>query len=315
MKVFVKISSTICLVLGSIFLLNKLYYFGATNNKNLKAAYVSSSKINATILIHGPCEPLWMLNPTLIDSITKLNSYNLALSHSDFADNYLHLYLYLKNNNAPKLLLLYVTPESMDKNYNTFNTYRFAQYLSDDTVLQVVKECDADYAKYTPFPFLNYAYYNKNITFNIIQGIKHKLENRKRPYFINGFEPPAKILWDNNIEEMREQYPKGYTFKIDSLRVKYLIKTIQLAQSRGINVVLYESPVLTESLSCLKNRDEIIFFVKQLAVKNKVEYIVFKDEKLSASRENYISSLNLSEKSLPVFNDTLALFIKRIIEQ
>lgn len=309
MKAFVKILITALLLLASVFLLDKFYYLGVTNNKNLKADYVSSGQINADVLIHGPCEPLWMINPKQLDSITKLRSYNLALSHSDFADNYLHLYLYLKHNKTPKLLLLYVTPESMDVKFNTFNAYRFAQYLDDDTINEVVKECDAVYHKYARIPLLNYAYYNKKITFNAIQGSKHKITNRQSPYFINGFEPPAKIVWDNHLEDMRDQYPNGYIFKIDNMRVKYLEKTIQFAQSRGIKVVLYESPVLSESLANLKNRGEVILFIKQLAQKNGVEYKLFEDEKLSSSRSNYISSLNLNTHGLRVFNDTLGNFI------
>lgn len=311
MKVFLKITITIVLVICSLFVLDTFYFTGLKANKNTKADFVSTSKIDADILIHGPCEPLWMVNPAQLDSLTGFHSYNLALSHSDFADNYLHLYLYLKNNKAPKLLLLYVTPESLDKNFNTFNSYRFAQYLNDDTIYQVIKECDANYYKSSWVPFLQYAYYNRLITFNAIQGYKHKSQNKQNPFFKNGFEPPAKIAWDNHLEDMKLQYPNGYLFSVDSLRVKYLNKTIDLVKAAGCKVILYESPVLTESLASLKNRESTILFIKNLAEKKKVEYVLFEDSTLSSSRNNYISSLNLNEKGLRIFNDSLAIYIKR----
>jgi len=311
MKLFLKITITLILVVSSLFALDSFYYSGLRANKNTKADYVSTSKIDADIIIHGPCEPLWMVNPAQLDSITGFNSYNLALSHSDFADNYLHLYLYLKNNKTPKLLLLYVTPESMDKNFNTFNSYRFAQYINDNTISEVVKDCDPNYFKSVKVPFLQYAYYNKLITFNSIQGYKHRRENKQEPFFKNGFEPPAKITWDNHLEDMKSQYPQGYLFKIDSLRVKYLNKTIDLAKASGIKVILYESPVLTESLESLKNREQAITFITSLAKKKGIDYVLFKDENLSSSRDNYISSLNLNAKGLRVFNDSLAVYIKK----
>lgn len=311
MNLFLKITITLCLVAGSLFILDNFYSSSLRTNKNTKADYVTSTKIDADVLIHGPCEPLWMVNPKQLDAITGKKSYNLALSHSDFADNYLHLYLYLKNNKAPKLILLYVTPESMDKKFNTFNSYRFAQYMSDDTVAKVVSECDAEYYKKAFVPYFAYAYYNKQITFNAFQGLKHNKDKRALPFFENGFEPPAKITWDNHLEDMQSQYPQGFEFTIDSLRVKYLKKVIALAKQYGSEVILYESPVLTESLKSLKNREETISFIKLLAAKENVDYILFKDENLSSSRSNYISSLNLNEKALVVFNDTLAQFIKR----
>jgi hypothetical protein len=310
MNLFLKITITLCLVTGSLFVLDNFYSSSLRTNKNTKADYVSSTRIDAEVLIHGPCEPLWMVNPEQLDTLTGKKSYNLALSHSDFADNYLHLYLYLKNNKAPKLILLYVTPESMDKKFNTFNSYRFAQYLADDTVAKVVSECDVEYYKNTTVPYFAYAYYNKQITFNTLQGLKHKKDKRALPFFANGFEPPAKITWDNHLEDMQSQYPEGYEFKIDSLRVKYLMKTIKLAKQYGSEIILYESPVLTESLKNLKNREETITFIKKLAAKENVDYVLFKDEDLSSSRSNYISSLNLNAKGLLVFNDTLAQFIK-----
>jgi hypothetical protein len=94
-------------------------------------------------------------------------------------------------------------------------------------------------------PYFAYAYYNKQITFNALQGLKHSKDKRALPFFANGFEPPAKITWDNHLEDMQSQYPEGYEFKIDSLRVKYLMKTImKLAKQHGSEIILYESPVL-----------------------------------------------------------------------
>lgn len=310
MNSVLKITITLGLVTGSLFVLDNFYSSSLRSNKNTKADYVSSTKIDADVLIHGPCEPLWMINPEQLDEATGKKSYNLALSHSDFADNYLHLYLYLKSNKAPKLILLYVTPESMDKNFNTFNSYRFAQYIYDDTVAKVLSECDAEYYIRIWIPYFAYAYYNKQITFNALQGLKHKKDNRALPFFVNGFEPPAKITWDNHLEDMQSQYPQGYEFMIDSSRVKYLKKTIALAKQYGSKIILFESPVLSESLKSLKNREETITFINQLAAKENVDYILFKDENLSASRSNYISSLNLNPKGLVVFNDTLAKYIK-----
>lgn len=310
MNLFLKITITLCLVAGSLFVLDNFFSSNLRANKNTKADYVSTNKIDAEILIHGPCEPLWMINPAQLDSITGKKSYNLALSHSDFADNYLHLYLYLKNNNAPKLILLYVTPESMDLKFNTFNSYRFAQFMDDEIVSKVVKECDESYYNKTSIPYFAYAYYNKQVTFNAMQGLKHKRDKRLLPFFANGFEPPAKIIWDNHLEDMKAQYPEGYEFKIDSGRVKYLKEIIKLAKTTGSKIVLYESPVLTESIGNLKNREEVISFVKDIAKQESIDYVVFKDEDLSSSRSNYISSLNLNAKGLIVFNDTLAQFIK-----
>ncbi|HEY1040902.1 MAG TPA: hypothetical protein VGF30_15920 [Bacteroidia bacterium] len=285
-----------------------------THNRNTKAEYVQSKKIDADIVFHGPCEPLWMIDPAQIDPQIKKTSYNLALSHSDFADNYLHLYLYLENNKAPKYLFLYVTPESMDKKFNTFNTFRFANYTNDSLVAEVIKENDPAYYKWMNIPFMRFAYYNTYTSFNAVQGCKHYFNNKTEAYFPNGFEPPAKITWDNHLEDMQHQYPKGYSFIIDSLRVKYLHKTIELAQSKGVKVILYESPVLKESLSNLKNREDVVKLIDNIAWEHNAIYKQFDDLPLAESREYFISSLNLNLDGIKIFNDTLAGFINRDVK-
>lgn len=309
MNTFFRIIALLISLTVVVLLLDNLYSFGLLHNKNLKASYISQQSINTEVLVHGPCEPLWMVDPSQLNAVASINAYNLALSHSDFADNYLHLHLYLKKNFPPKILLLYVTPESIDNRFNAFNTYRFIPFLNDDTVNAVIKEMDSDFYNYSGIPFIRYAYFNKQITFQAIQGLKHVVSKKQKPFFENGFEPPAKITWDNHLEDMQKQYPDGFEFKVDPMRIKYLKKIIQLANSKNIKIILYESPVLTESLAHLKNRTETIDVIQKVANEMHVEFKLFKNEKLSSSRDFYISSLNLNQKGLRIFNDSLAKFL------
>ncbi|MBA3706018.1 MAG: hypothetical protein H0W84_09005, partial [Bacteroidetes bacterium] len=291
---------------------SKLYDFALAHNTNVKAAYVQKAKIGADILIHGPCEPLWMISPAILDKQTGLKSYNLSLSHSDFADNYLHLYFYLKNNKAPRYLFLYVTPESMDGNYNTFNTYRFAAFIGDPAVDEVVKDCDANYFKWIKIPFMKYAYYGNKINFDALQGLKHYFNNITLPHFADGYEPPFQVKWDNHLEEFIQLYPNCYNFKWNNLREKYLRKTIELAQQQNIQVYLYESPVLKEALAYQPNRSEMLNKIKNLAINYGIVYVQFDNMKIAESREYYMSTLNTNLKGSAIFTDSLGQYIKNI---
>ncbi len=302
--------SSISILLLLLIGLSRLFDFALRQNCNLKASYVQKAKINADVLIHGPCEPLWFISPAIVDLQTGLKSYNLALSHSDFADNYLHLYFYLKNNTAPKYLFLFVTPESMDANYNTFNTYRFAAFIGDSTTDSVVKECDSSYFVWTKIPFMKYAFYSSKINFDALQGLKHNFTHRTLPHFADGYEPPLQIKWDNHLEEFIQLYPKGYTFKWSPLREKYLRKTIELAQQKGVKVYLFETPVLKESMRYLPNRSEIIARIKILAAHYHIVYKQFDYMKMADSRTNYMSALNLNINSSRIFAEELGKYIK-----
>jgi ABC-type Zn uptake system ZnuABC Zn-binding protein ZnuA len=91
--------------------------------------------------------------------------------------------------------------------------------------------------------------------------------------------------------------------------LKYLKKIIQLAKSKKIKIILYESPVLAESLKHLKNREETILQIQKLAKETETDFVLFKNAQLSSSREYYISTLNLNQKGLKIFNDSLANYL------
>ena len=314
MNTIKKIALSFIIILLSLLGLSKLYDFAIRQNVNVKAAYIQKSKIDAELLIHGPCEPLWMISPKQLDLVTGIKSYNLALSHSDFADNYLHLYFYLKNNKAPRYLFLYVTPESMDPQYNTFNTYRFAPFTNDTLVDAVLKECDSGYYKWMNIPFMKYSYYNGKVNFDALQGLKHWVSGKEFPLHADGFEPPMQVVWDNHLEEFNKLYPEGYRFKWDNLREKYLRKTITLAQQHNIKVYLYESPVLEEAVVSQPNRVEMLNKIKAVALKHNVKFVQFDGMEIAKSRAYFMSTLNTNAKGSRIFTDSLGKYIKNEIE-
>lgn len=293
-----------------LFGITKLYDFVLLQNKNSKAAYVSENNVDADILLLGPCQVLWMAQPEVIEKETHLKTYNLGLTHADFAENYLLLYLYLKNNKIPQCLFLYVSPESMDINYNTFNTYRFAPFMNDEKVKEVVKECDPSYFKWSSFPFMKYAYYSNAIHFDAVQGMKHFLTKKSTPYFADGFEPPLSIQKQQYTSDFIQIYPKGYSFEWDKLREKYLREIIVLAQQKGINVFLYESPLLKQALENLANRKEMMNKLTLLADNYRVDFIPFDSMTISDSAEYFLSSVITNVEGGRIFSDSLAKRIK-----
>jgi len=292
-----------------LFVLQFIFSFGIKHNINIKASYVSSHKINADVLILGPCEPLWMVAPDIITKKTKLACYNLANSHSDFADNYLHLHLYLQNNKTPEYLLLFVTPESFDLNYNTFYSYRFSSFLNDTIIANTVKECDKGFYTWTKIPFMQYAYYSHQTFFNVLQGWKHYLTKKALPYYTDGFEPPAKIVWDNHYENLKKKYPKGYSFTLDSLREKYLYKTLFLCKEKHIKVIMYESPILRETTANQPNRADFTRQINFIAKNMDFPFISFQNLSMVEDKKQYISPMVTNLQGSYLFSDTLAGYL------
>ncbi len=293
-----------------MFLLEKIYDFAYNNNLEVKSTYVLKNKIDADIVFLGPCEPLIINDPKIIEEYTKMKTYNLATNHSCFAENYLHFYLYLKNNKPPKYLFLYVTNESLDGDFNLFNTFRFPHLLNDTVVANTVKDKDPTYYKYSWIPFMKYSYYNYFVIYNVAQGIKHFLFNIDYPeYHKYGYKyPEFPKLWDTRLEKILTSYPNGYYYRFNKAEIKYLLKIIELAKRNNTKLILFESPVLNEYKPYMKNRKEMLDLTHKLATENKIEYWVFDTLDMCNDRNNFFSILITHKKSSDIFTKKLCKY-------
>lgn len=285
------------------------------------------------ILYHGPCEPLFTIDASVIDSLIGTQSYNYALRHTDFADNFLHLHLYLKANKAPKHVYLYVTPESFDLRFNTFHTYRFAPYLEDSIVAKVVDDMDPDYYSKSDIPFMRFAYYNSYKTFDALQGFKHYIGGKDGAYFKDGhiahpdniyhtrpdgYIAPEHLVFaaDMNVSELTdsslyyELYEKRQTFKWNNKRAFYLSEIFKLCKKNHIKLTLYESPAYINSISDQPNRQEFLKKTDSIAKAFNSEYLIFNDSSIIGDKSNFVCPLILSVKGTQPFLETFSDSIK-----
>lgn len=303
-----------------------IFDFLIQENQNIKLSRVRKGGMEVDHLIHGPCEPLFTISPTYLDSISGMRSYNYALRHTDFADNYLHLYLYLQKNGVPGKMYLYVTPESFDVDFNTFHTFRFAAYLDDEIVSETVKEMDPDYMDYTWIPFGKYMYYNSYKTFDAIQGFKHWLSDDKSPYFEDGHVPhgttdysfeddgyiaPKKLSYAAGKQasgdgSYYEIYDSAQSFTWDLTREKYFRKILELAGEKNLDVVLYESTPYWGSIYNQPNRQEFIEKTKAIASEYDVPYLLFDTLEIGRNKQNFVCPLIVGEEAGKKFMQAFA---------
>lgn len=327
-----KILVAIVLLILSLYGLEAAYGFFIKQNVNIKVSRITKGGMQNDLLFHGPCEPVFTVNPVYIDSALGTRSFNLAVEHTDFADNYLHLYLYFKNNALPKQVYLYVTPESFDVRFNTFHTYFFAPYLEDSVVKSVVSEMDEGFVRTSIFPFARYSYYNSYKTFDFLHGMSYWVRNKSEPFhkkgFVkhpdtefykrpNGYIAPEHLLYSANfsISSLNdsslyyELYEERQSFNWDIRREKYLRKIFELCHANDVELILFESPAYKESLKDQPNRNEFLERTKRIAKSYNSEYLILQDDVICEDKRNFVCPLILSVKGtepfLKIFSDSI----------
>ena len=289
--------------------LDKLVEFGLVRNNNIKESYAQRGNINADFLFHGPCEVIWTINPEVVENVTNKKVYNLSHVHSDFATNYLSLIQYLKQNKAPEKLLLFITPESFDDRYNTFHPYLFSLY-QDSLTNALLKENAPAYVRFHKWPLIRFTYFNRLLLFPAFQGIKHEWNEKTEPYFVNGYEPPVKMKWDNHYEELFKLYIGGVTFKWSAKRESDFLKIVQLCAEENIELITYESPILNSSKPGQYNRNKMLDKIDSLTRTQNVEFWSYDTSPLSKDQSNFFSALNLNIEPGNQFTKELATRLK-----
>jgi len=301
---------TLILVLIMLIVLQKAMTFCLNQNMNIKLSYLQQQDEHFETLILGPCESLWSLNPDYFDQTAATNSYNLSLTHSDFEDNLLQLHLYLKNNPSPKTLLYYVTPESMDLRWNTFNTYRFSASIDEEFVHDVVSEKDPTFAKWSILPMMRLAYYNNFTNYKAMQGAKHYVQGRTSSYTPNGYHTPHYGPAHSSILSMEESKMSTSKFVWAKEREAGLLRLINYAKSKGIRVVLFESPIYRDVRLAQTNRNEMIQKLNLLASEQEIPFWVFGDSTVGDSIDNFDSHAGLSKVGAREFSEEFGHYFR-----
>jgi hypothetical protein len=312
MKLFLKILGSLLITVCSLVLLEQLVHFGLKQNRNFKLSYIQSRPINADLLIHGPCEAEWAIDPDVLQGYLNKKVYNLSLNHSDFADNYLFLLEYLKHQKKPKAVLLYVTPESFDSiNANTFNTYRFSYLLqgSNNVVKNVIKESDNAYWNIAKIPFLKYSYYSNFIFYKAVSGWVDYLAKRKVSSWPTGYVAPLHS-YNAAFKRFRDLNPKEGTFLWSKLREKYFIEIIKYTKEQNISLMIYESPIYYEALAFQKNRKEHLKRIDSICSIYNVPYFRFDTLSMQYDKNNYFSTYNTTIVGNKIFNTYLGEFLR-----
>jgi hypothetical protein len=305
-KIVVSFFLAVVILLG----LEWIVGFGLSNNRNFKISYISKQKIAAEVLAHGPCESEWAIDPDIISQCVDKNTYNLSLNHSDFADNYIFLKQYLKYQPKPKVVLLYVTPESFDSVIaNTFNTYRFVHLLHDNTVRDIVHEMDDKFAKISRLPFLRYSYYSNFIFYKSFSGWIDFVTGNKTPQWPNGQIKPI-MPWNMAFNHFRDLNPKEGHFLWSKSREKYFLNIIHLLQTQQIPVILYESPVYYEALPYQKNRDLHMKKIDSICQIYDIPFLKFDSLDMRFDKTNYFTTYNFTTKGNDIFNPILGKVLK-----
>ncbi len=212
-----------------------------------------------------------------LSRLTNKVCINLGTNGSGYVDNYLILYLFLKNNNAINTLLLQVDIYSLNskKSFrNAFHTHEFLPYWQD-SIVKVSLNPYLDKKElfvWNWVPPIRYFKYNKYFSpQEVIRRVR--LRNSDNSPFDKTLGGPT----DNSLDERELQdnfiITSNQKRSLADLDIEYLNKIIALCKEHNINILAFKAPELLAHQKSILNYDDLGMKIDSILRNNDILYI------------------------------------------
>ncbi len=291
-------------------------YFYTKKLKNIhlgKASYVINIRNkHLDYVVGGSSRVHNNFNTNLFDSLTGTTGYNIGYTGSGIAQNYITLYLFLKNGNTTKNYIQQVDEAGLSKiAFNhPFYEYFFMHYLSHDENVDRFYKSNVSYRRYLTwkyFPAMKYLEYNNYC----------RLSN-----IITNKGVPAEEIKNKGYDELEAKHsesfpPKSYPavnseYELDTLSVYYLYQINKLCKEHGVNYICYTSPVHPASYLSYKPANLKVALQNYLS-SCKIQYYNFALEKKFDGDSLFYDESHLNSTGTNIFTQQLALTIKQAL--
>ena len=190
-------------------------------------------------IILGASTALTGIDTKLLDSLTGLNGFNLAIDDTGLPNHYLMLAHFLETGHRTKKVILAPTLSSLKETRGTLgdNDYRFLMYNKRDYINNYYDELEngdrfpvLSSTKY--LPFLGISYYNVELFFpSLVSVLKPNKHNR--------FDE----LGDYTYPNRKFKSSKNFETKEIDFKNDYFQKIVATCQSKGIELLIYFPPI------------------------------------------------------------------------
>lgn len=243
-QLLIKATVFILILFGVLTVLDYYYTQYKINHKDLceKSDWALNIKNQSfDFAFIGNSRVINMVDINLIETVTAFKGINLGLIGACYAENYLLLDQFLKNNNKLKSLIIQVDMHALNSKKELgypFHNYNYMYLLKDPDVYETFKNNTEIYKlllwKYIPFTrYMEFS--NKYVLYKMLKGGFECSDDKTF-----GRTKGSELLSPKPFQLQRSTYSYWLTNPKDEA---YLDKLISFCQGKNIQVILYTAPL------------------------------------------------------------------------
>lgn len=261
-----------------------------------KMEWVYSAQDKPGIIFLGSSRMLNHIDPRIIDSVCRVDSYNLGLDGANITEMRMLLKVCIEVGKVPGILVINLDPSSLDAEDAVWSFTDLLSYAEKDTVVYHAMADGQDvFSCKWKYPF-----YRLQKVMSLNDGLKLKAlftsdsvlrremrdDNEQASYYYKGFRAV--------YAGYSETYVNPFEAKFQEKGFGLLRDIIRLCKEERIKLVLITAPMYRDYKATFLNAGAVLDRVRKEAVRGGVPYFDLIDDSLAGRRENFFNFVHLN---------------------
>ena len=276
--------------------------------------FTQSKHENVDVLLLGDSRMKIGVDPAILSE----SAYNMALSGCNPIDMYYSLQRYLKNNDAPKLVIIGYAPTHLTHMENYTERSLYFHYLSEDEVQEANenirkydgKDMTGEYIKYkyrSPAIYLTGVLHNLRKNAKVANEVEYaQLAEQRGAMFLEAVKAPT--------DQVRPEETKAMDFSPLASLDFYLRETIQLCQTNGIPVMIIQFPMGEYGIEKLKESGYLVTYKTYMEDIRDQYGIPVQTDIPMYTNDMFADNSHLNRNGNRVFSNEIKRIIKQYVE-
>lgn len=249
-------------------------------------------------------------NVAIFDSLSGKNGFNIGYGGSALAQNYITLYLFLKNGNSTKNYVQQIEDNFL-VNPRTIFDYPFQDYFflsnTNDSEIDQAFMLNVPFIKFYLWKYIPFIKYSEFNNYYSLKNLLHPPKTDKEMLDLKGYSK----LTEKNIKDFpAKSYPiLEEEKKVDSLNIFYLEKIRKLCKENNIKLIFYSSPIYQPKYLSYKPKN-LHNALTDYVTQHNITYINFMQDNKYITDTLFYDETHLNSIGTDIFTQQLADSLK-----
>jgi hypothetical protein len=242
------------------------------------------------------------INPLIVDSITKLKSYNAGVDGANIYECKTIMQAFFQNHQPPNCIVLNVDFFSFNTQQPLFNYTSYLPYVKNKIIDSVLTENSQYNIMQRAVPFLLTTQFNDDSKIKAAQGFFGKTDISKNTISYKGYQAlPDKYIQNDSIVLIPD------VAKIDKRGEKCLDEIINLCRQKKVKLIFVYPPEYKKMWqNHVSNAGDVFTYVTTAAQLNNISFYRYDTLPFNKNNRLFYNVRHLNNKGASLFSQVIA---------